>query len=72
MHSITSIYACLAFSIAALGSSFYDNPEQDVFPPTGPEAEADLRKRWDPEVFLPIIKTHFLIDAHSQMPPNDC
>lgn len=36
--------------VQLVSTSFYDNPEQDVLPLSGPEADEELHRRWDFEV----------------------
>jgi len=44
-----SLANVLLFVALALSSSLYENPEQDPLP-HGPEAAAELERRWDFEV----------------------
>ena len=46
------LLAALVLSHFARTSSFYDNPEQDPIPPTGPDNAEELHKKWDFEVLF--------------------
>lgn len=45
------ILVLLVLSPLVRTSSFYDNPEQDPLPPTGPDSAEELHRKWDFEVF---------------------
>lgn len=51
---IRMFYVLLALLVlspfARTSSSFYDNPEQDPLPPTGPDSTEELHRKWDFEV----------------------
>lgn len=48
---IRMFYVLLALLVlspfARTSSSFYDNPEQDPLPPTGPDSTEELHRKWD-------------------------
>lgn len=41
------LLALLVLASFARTSSFYDNPEQDPLPPTGPDSAEELHRKWD-------------------------
>ena len=48
----------LALAPFASTSSFYDNPEQDPLPPTGPDSDEELHRKWDFEVYCSTNASH--------------
>lgn len=48
------LFPILVFTLicSTASSSFYDNPEQDPILPRGPENAAELRNKWEFEVFI--------------------
>ena len=53
--------AVLFFSPFIWTSSFYDNPEQDPFPPTSSDSPEELHRKWDFEVFIFLMNLNALV-----------
>ncbi|KAM0796048.1 arginase family-domain-containing protein [Usnea florida] len=47
MRMLNLLLTVMVLAPFASAYSFYDNPEQDPLPPTGPESDEELHRKWD-------------------------
>ena len=58
MRMLNLFLTVMVLAPVASAYSFYDNPEQDPLPPTGPDSDEELHKKWDVEVYCSANASH--------------